>query len=151
MASIQRCACLFALPAKAAGITFLTLCTVPVTSTLLSLDSEYGNVDMVITQIVASLAFITLSLALIYRHKTEQGVTQRAKIMVALLSFVSVAIFYFQVLFTGMIDGGYGWVIGIILAGTVSFGQWGCSKACSGACNNGKESRRKRKCIKVEE
>ena len=130
MVSIQRCACLFTLPAKAAGITFLTLFTVPVTSTLLSLDKEYGNTDMAITQIVASLTFITLSLALLSWHKMEQGITQRDKIMFGLSSFVLVAIFYFPVLFTGMIDGGYGWVIGIILSGIVSFGQWGCSKAC---------------------
>ena len=133
MVSIQRCACLFTLPAKAAGITFLTLFTVPVTSTLLSLDKEYGNTDMAITQIVASLTFITLSLAILCRHKMEEGVTQRYKIMFGLSSFVLVAIFYFPVLFTGMIDGGYGWVIGIILSSIISFGQWGCLKACK-AC-----------------
>ena len=133
MASIQRCACLFTLPAKAAWITFLTLCVAPVTSTLLSLDSEYGNMDMVITQIVSCLVFITLSLSL-SRH-TMEGVTQSYKIKFGFLSFVFVAIFYFPVLFTGMIDGGYGWVIGIILSAIVSLGQWGCSKACCGACN----------------
>ena len=131
MASIQRCACLFTLPAKAAGITFLTLSTVPVTSTILSLDSEYGNMDMAITQIMTCLVFITLSLSL-SRH-TMEGVTQSYKIKFGFLSFVFVAIFYFPVLFTGMIDGGYGWVIGIILSSIISFGQWGCSKACK-AC-----------------
>ena len=130
MVSIQRCACLFTLPAKAAGITFLTLFTVSVTSTLLSLDKEYGSTDMAIIQIVASLTFITLSLALLCRHKIEQGVIQREKILFGLSSFVLVAIFFFPVLFTGMIDGGYGWVIGIILSSIVSFGQWGWSKAC---------------------
>ena len=132
MVSIQRCACLFTLPAKSAGITFLTLFTVPVTSTLLSCDKEYGNTDMAITQIVASLTFITLSLALLCRHKMEQGVAQRDKIMFGLSSFVLVAIFYFPVLFTGMIDGGYGWVIGIILASIISFGQ--ACKTCV-VCN----------------
>ena len=130
IAKIQNCGRVFTLPAKAAWITFLTLFTVPVMSKLLSLDLEYGDNDMIITLVVALLVFASLSLGLLLRHEADPGITQRDKIMLVFLSFVLVVVFYFPVLFTGIIDGGYGLVIGIILAGIVSFGEWGCLKAC---------------------
>ena len=48
--------------------------------------------------------------------------------MLVSLSFVLVVVSYFPVLFSGIIDGGYGWVMGIVLAGIVSFGEWGLLK-----------------------
>lgn len=130
LAKTQNCACRLTLPAKAAWITFLTLFNVPVMSNLLSLDLEYGDIDMIITAVVALLVFSSLSIGLLLRHEVDSGITQRDKFMFVSLSFVLVVISYFPVLFTGIIDGGYGWVMGIILAGIVSFGEWGCSNVC---------------------
>ena len=133
IAKTQNCGRVFTLPAKAAWITFLTLFTVPVMSNLLSLDLEYGDIDMIITAVVALLVFSSLSIGLLLRHEADSGITQRDKFKLVSLSFVLVVVSYFPVLFTGIIDGGYGWLMGIMLAGIVSFGEWGCLNVC---CNN---------------
>ena len=130
LAKTQDCACRLTLPAKAAWITFLTLFTVPVMSNFLSLDLEYGGMDMIITAVVAILVFSSLSIGLLLRHEADTGITKRDKFKLVFLSFVLVVVSYFPVLFTGIIDGGYGWVMGIMLAGIVSFGEWGCLNLC---------------------
>ena len=122
--------CRITLLAKAAWITFFTLFTVPVMSNLLSLDLEYGDMDMIITAVVLLLVFSSLSIGLLLRHEADPGITQRDKLMLVSFSFVLVVVSYFPVLFTGIIDGGYGWVMGIILASIVSFGEFGCLNAC---------------------
>ena len=133
LAKTQDCACCLTFPANAAWITFSTLFTVSVTSNLLSLDLEYGDIDMIITAVVALVVFSSLSIGLLLRHQVDSGITQRDKFKLVSLSFVLVVVSYFPVLFTGIIDGGYGWVMGIMLAGMVSFGEWGCLNVC---CNH---------------
>ena len=133
LAKTQDCACRLTFPANAAWITFFTLFAVPVMSNLLSLDLEYGDIDMIITAVVALLVFSSLSIGLLLRQEADSGIIQRDKFMLVFLSFVLVVVSYFPVLFTGIIDGGYGWVMGIMLAGIVSFGEWGCLNVC---CKN---------------
>ena len=111
------------MPFRAAGVSFMTLISIPIVSTLLvQIDNEMGDTDMVITFLAALLCFVIATYFLLLRGSVT--VRPCGKFTYPIICAVFCCIFYFPVLFTGIIDGGYGWVIGVTLALFVSLLQW---------------------------